>query len=1006
VRVRAPLLLTIVALLAGASEASAATKVVNFDDQPVSTTIDTQYASSGVTFSTSGGALKPVVRDATGQAHSGTQVADFATCPTCVESYPTPTARGDLNITATSVSVYVGELSGGGRSTSLQLTAYDSANAVLAQSAVVTVTPGAGFATKLQVDSATPISYFVLYDTVGQTDSGLPVAMDDLTIVTPNAPQPPDFTLGSVPGVLDVLQGQSLGGPVSINRINGSTGDVTFSVSGLPTGMTGSFSPNPVTGTNTATTLTVTAAQGAAASTNYSTATITATPAASSGPTPRSATTLTRISENCSKTVRFDYVDLRSVGCLRKQGTSQYVALNTDVHINGLVLHPLDGDHVLTVDPVARTIKADLGATYSVAVLGSPDLPFYYGPIDWNFSTDSTPVPLDQAGAAKPKEVVGLNISGVQVLQGIPLTGVSAVFTQSGKAVVKPTLKLDFFPFNYIGAPTVSTSFITDNDHGASFNGLEIKLPEVDVLALTLKDIDLKYQDTGTWSGSANVVLDFANKLTVGAGFGLKQGHFDFLKGSVNGLNAAIGPAIFLQGLGFEVDTNPLTLKGQINLSAGPAIGGKAAITFNGGVTGVLADPWIVEVDGSAKVADRYELANAFLRYSSFGLFEFGAHVMWDLDPISVDGGVSGWVAGAHNWDIEGAVKGCVSVIIGDACADAKLLASDIGIAGCLEIFGEGVGAGAQWTNTFPFLTNFDAFTGCDLGPYRPTKPTARSAAAVQHLTVPGGLPVVAWSIDGTGGSPPDVTVAGPGNATVSVSQGAPFVRNSTFFAVESKNGRTYVLVNHPAAGDWTITANGAVPITRIRQAVGLPQPSVKAKVSGRARARVLHWTLRPLAGQVVRFAEIGKDVRRVITSTGRASGSVRFAPADGPAGRRTIEAIVQQGGQPRKTITVASYSAPGMLRPGKARALKLTRKGTTVTVRWRAQPGRFRNAVYLVLSDGRRLLRFVPANKHSVSFPGVAAALVVKATVTGLTSGNTKGPAASATLKPRKRKR
>jgi hypothetical protein len=165
---------------------------------------------------------------------------------------------------------------------------------------------------------------------------------------------------------------------------------------------------------------------------------------------------------------------------------------------------------------VAKTIKSDLGATYSVTVLGSPDTPFYGGPIDWSFKNDSTtPVPVAQSGASKPKQVEGIDISGIPFFQGIPLTGVTVVVTQSDKSVVTPTLKLDFFPFNYFGALTVNASFTSDNDHGADFGGLEIKVPELDVLALELKDVDLKYQNTGTWSGSAKVVLGFADELTV-----------------------------------------------------------------------------------------------------------------------------------------------------------------------------------------------------------------------------------------------------------------------------------------------------------------------------------------------------------------------------------------------------------------------------------------------------------------------------------------------------------
>ncbi len=783
-----------------------------------------------------------------------------------------------------------------------------------------------------------------------------------------------------------------------------------MSVSGLPAGMTGSFSPNPLIGTESATTLTVTAAQGAAASSNYTKATITATPSPSAGSTPRSVTTETRISSNCANTVTFQYVDLRSPGCLIKKGTTQYVALNTEVHLDGLVLKPLDGDHVLTIDTAAKTIKSDTGATYSVAVIGSPDTPFYYGPIDWNFKTEvTTPVPLDKDPVGKPKKLEGIDISGNPFFQGIPLTGISVVVTSSAKAIVTPTLKLDFFPFNYFGALTVNTAFITDNEHGASFNSLEIKASKLNVLALELKDVDLKYQETGTWSGSASVVLNFADKLTVGAGFGIKQGKFAFLKGSVGNLNTAIGEGIFLQGLGFEFAVNPTTLKGQIELSAGPQIAGKTALTMDGGVTAVLADPWVVEVDGDAKVV-KQELASAFVRFNSIGLFEFGGHVHWSLDAIYVDGTVGGWVAGLHNFDVEGGVKGCISVpLLPDPCAGAKVLVSNLGIAACVEALGEGVGVGSHWGE------DFDAFTGCDLSPWRPTEPTgtgARVASASQQLTVTRGQSNVAWSIDGQGGVAPDVTVTGPNHETVSVSQTAPYVNNSAFLAVEAENGKTYIVLRHPTAGTWTISATGATPIARIRQALGLPKPSVKATVSGHGRARVLHWKVKHISGQAVRFAEIGSNVRSVIASTAKTTGSVRFRPAEGAAGTRKIEAIIEQDGRPRTTLTVASYVAPGMVRPGTPTALKLTRKGTKIVVAFKPHPAGFRHAIYIQLTDGRRLLQILDAKTHTATFAGVSATVGAKVTVTGITVGNSKGPSAHASIKgktkpkPKKKKK
>ncbi len=1006
-------MLAIVALLVGASSASAATKVVNFDDHPAGTTVTNQYEAEGVTFVETE-ALLPVIRSApAGQAHSGSQIADFTTCPLCGEGFVEPRARGVLTTTATAVGMYVGELSGEfSRPATIQLTAYDGSDKVLAQTLPTEIIQGTGFATHLEVKSATPITYFVVDDTSGAGDDGLPIGMDDLTLTTPDEPQPPDFTLGQSNSVLDALQGQTAQDTLKVTRINGSTGNITMSVSGLPAGMTGSFSPNPLTGTETTTTLTVTAAQGAAASTSYSNAKITATPTPTAGSIAHSVEAAARISSNCANTVTFQYVDLRSPGCLIKQGTSQYVALNTEVHIDGLVLKPLDGDHVLTIDTTAKTIKSDLGATYSVSVIGSPDTPFYYGPIDWNFKTEvTTPVPLDKDPVGKPKKLEGIDISGNPFFQGIPLTGISVVVTSSAKAIVTPTLKLDFFPFNYFGALTVNTAFITDNEHGASFNSLEIKASKLNVLALELKDVDLKYQETGTWSGSASVVLNFADKLTVGAGFGIKQGKFAFLKGSVGNLNTAIGEGIFLQGLGFEFAVNPTTLKGQIELSAGPQIAGKTALTMDGGVTAVLADPWVVEVDGDAKVV-KQELASAFVRFNSIGLFEFGGHVHWSLDAIYVDGTVGGWVAGLHNFDVEGGVKGCISVpLLPDPCAGAKVLASNLGIAACVEALGEGVGVGSHWGE------DFDAFTGCDLSPWRPTEPTgtgARVATASQRLTVPRGQSEVAWSIDGQGGVAPDVTVVGPHHETVSVSQTAPYVNNNTFLAVETENGRTYVVLRHPTAGTWTVSATGATPITRIRQALGLPKPSVKASVGGHGRARVLHWKIKRIPGQVVSFAEIGSNVRSVISSTSKAGGSIRFRPAEGAAGKRKIEAIVEQNGRPRTTLIVASYVAPGMLKPGAPRALKLTRKGTKIVATFKPHPTGFRHAVYIQLTDGRRLLQILSAKTHTATFAGIATSVGAKVTVTGITAGNSKGPSAHASIrgkpepkpKPKKKKK
>ena len=61
----------------------------------------------------------------------------------------------------------------------------------------------------------------------------------------------PDFTLSPSPASQTVIQGNPTSYGVTVNPTNGFAGQVTLSVTGLPTGAGGSFSPNPATSTST-----------------------------------------------------------------------------------------------------------------------------------------------------------------------------------------------------------------------------------------------------------------------------------------------------------------------------------------------------------------------------------------------------------------------------------------------------------------------------------------------------------------------------------------------------------------------------------------------------------------------------------------------------------------------------------------------------------------------------------------------------------------------------------
>ncbi len=87
-----------------------------------------------------------------------------------------------------------------------------------------------------------------------------------------NALTVPSFSLSANPTSLSTVRGNNGTSTITVNPLNGFTGSVTLSASGLPSGVTAGFVPNPTTSTST---LTLTAS--ASAATGTSTVTITGT---------------------------------------------------------------------------------------------------------------------------------------------------------------------------------------------------------------------------------------------------------------------------------------------------------------------------------------------------------------------------------------------------------------------------------------------------------------------------------------------------------------------------------------------------------------------------------------------------------------------------------------------------------------------------------------------------------------------------------------------------------
>ena len=317
------------------------------------------------------------------------------------------------------------------------------------------------------------------------------------------------------------------------------------------------------------------------------------------------------------------------------------------------------------------------------------------------------------------------------------------------------------------------------------------------------------------------------------------------------------------------------------------------------------------------------------------------------------------------------------------ACFGADVVTSNAGLAMCGHLGIASVGFSYTWlTRTVQLLG-----PACDLGPFvTATGGGFLSMGGGRSVTLPAGLPVTAFAVRGRG-APPRVTLTGP--------RGKP---GRTLVFQDKAHDTTFVAVASPAAGRWKVSAAaGSAPIVSVRNAAGLPKPSVSARVSGPGRARVLSYRVKPLAGQRVVFVERGARTARVLGAAKGARGSIRFAPAAGPSGRRSIVAEVSQNGLPRATLTVARYAAPAPLKVGRPGRLAAHRTATALRFTWKPAARAVAYRIDVRTSDHRHLRPFLRARSYVV--PRVRKGDRVTVTLVALDAANHAGQRRSAVV-------
>ena len=662
---------------------------------------------------------------------------------------------------------------------------------------------------------------------------------------------------------------------------------------------------------------------------------------------------------NCPETLTVHSVHALALsGCFKRSGG----VYQTDgaAKINGLDVTPASGSSV-TIDASTGAVKSSGAQVRAGNVLLST------GGFDWSGGGSGLQATFNNLGSFDDS------------LFGFGVTGSATLTFDNGDALIPVHLELP----GIFGGVTGDMTLRLKNPGGLQLDQLHIHVDDAFLGALEVKSLDVQYHGgvPPTLEGSATFLLPPTySQPGVDVGFGFSNGQFSHAEGSFPLTLPLFPPFLYLQKIGLALATNPLTIKGGVDLSGGPQILGASAITMGaqptdaGGFTFQLSNPAILRLSGNLAVVG-IPFASGYVEYHTDGLLKFGGGMDFTLpldianlqaevpqDPPLGPGFVD-LSSGRFNAPLQGHVcvpAGCNVIDIG-----AQGVISTSGIAACGQYIlyqgppgrtlGVSVGFGYHWGQG-PQV--FGDLGGCDVSPYASALSGRRDALSPIHdaVKVASGLPQENIVIQGAKGAP-QIKVTAPNNETVSSVKAS--VAKSAHMMVFSDPAakRTYVMIGMPPAGTYTIqTLSGSPQITAIRHADGLAQPNVSGSVTGSGSSRTLTYHVKPIPGQEVVFAEQAKGAAADIGVATSTSGKLRFSPTAGPAGKREIVAQVQQNGIPRKNIVVATYTALAASAPAPPKYVHVKRKPhqNVVVVSWAKVPSVSLYTVHVHLTDGR----------------------------------------------------
>lgn len=696
------------------------------------------------------------------------------------------------------------------------------------------------------------------------------------------------------------------------------------------------------------------------------------------------------------------------------------------VSLNGLYL-PL---------PATALTEYDTGA----GTIGIGTVSPRFGPYTAEPVSLSKKIEPDRFGRARLASVTLKTPEALGFLQ-VAKVGAKIDLVKGGASLSTVLVGLpNIFTYRARGEPAqVAATIRADNIKGADLDGAKIgPIPELLLGPLTANDLSFAYsRSDGVWKGAGELGLTGPSPVRIDAsppppefGFGLSRGRFAYAGAGadfpVPAARPLLFPGISLRRIGVAVGVAPFRLTGVGGIAVGELIeiDGALFMAFptdaqpydfpSEGVGAELAPlsgrrltsttlafggTASLKVPGLGKIfpaLDRIQLFRTHLIYQWPGYIEYSGKVeLQDKDGyFSISGGVSAFAdAEASTFNLEGKVTACLKEPIKICAPDVGAVISSKGLGFCtivpvpvpfLGTVPVPAGIGYRWGDALPDVMIFS----CSLSDYREAA-RAAAAAGERSFTLGAGLPSASIRVRGAG-SAPRVVLTGPkGERIETPAEGRLYDKRFVVFPQHERQA-TMIALKDPSAGRWTVTPSaGSARVTSVAVAEGLVTPRVRARVTGRPHARVLHYEVRNGVGWAVTLAERGARTAHTIGVAKGARGTIRFVPAGGRGERRRIVAHLEAPSAPATLVDAGSYSAPRdqpLPRPSRLRA---RRRGGALAVTWSPVGGAQRYAVTWIPRRGERHLRVVRVPRARFAGAGPGPGRVV---VTALDGGGRAG--------------